>query len=92
MTQQDQTQTPPPPKQVGVREFRANVRDYLRQASQGSSFLVTSHGQVLAEVRPPPVSGPPASVAKVPGEQDPADTAVDHPPPDVIAAMEGGTQ
>jgi len=44
----------PPPQRVGVREFRGNVSGYLRQARQGASFLVTSHGRVLAEIRPPP--------------------------------------
>jgi len=40
---------------VGVRELRGNLTSYLRQAQQGASILVTSHDQVIAELRPPPV-------------------------------------
>lgn len=47
--------TPPSPHRIGVREFRENLTGYLRQARQGSAFLVTSRGQVVAELRPPPV-------------------------------------
>lgn len=39
---------------VGVRELRGNLTSYLRQAQQGASILVTSHDQVIAELRPPP--------------------------------------
>lgn len=48
--------TPPAPQRIGVREFRENLTGYLRQARQGTTFLVTSHGEVVAELRPPPVS------------------------------------
>jgi antitoxin (DNA-binding transcriptional repressor) of toxin-antitoxin stability system len=44
----------PQPERVGVREFRGNLSGFLRQVRQGKSFLVMSHDQVLAEVRPPP--------------------------------------
>jgi antitoxin (DNA-binding transcriptional repressor) of toxin-antitoxin stability system len=44
------------PKRIGVREFRGNLTGFLRQVRQGHSFLVTSHDQVLAEVRPPPLA------------------------------------
>lgn len=36
-----------------MREFRANVTAILREARRGHSFLVTSHDEVLAEIRPP---------------------------------------
>jgi hypothetical protein len=38
---------------VGVREFRGNPSGFLRQARQGSTFLVMSHDQHW-RVRPPP--------------------------------------
>jgi antitoxin (DNA-binding transcriptional repressor) of toxin-antitoxin stability system len=41
-----------PPRQVGVREFRGNMTGFLRQAGHGASFLITLHGQVIAEIRP----------------------------------------
>jgi len=41
------------PRKVGVREFRGNMTGYLRQARQGASFLITSHDEVVAEIRPP---------------------------------------
>jgi antitoxin (DNA-binding transcriptional repressor) of toxin-antitoxin stability system len=39
---------------VGVRELRANLSELLRQARQGTSFLVMSRNEVIAEIRPPP--------------------------------------
>ncbi|WP_408871967.1 prevent-host-death protein [Gluconacetobacter tumulicola] len=41
------------PQKVGVREFRGNLTAYLRQVRQGATILVTSHDQVMAELRPP---------------------------------------
>ncbi len=41
------------PRRVGVREFRANLTGYLQQVRQGASFLITSHDEVVAEIRPP---------------------------------------
>ncbi|KON62654.1 hypothetical protein KOEU_33040 [Komagataeibacter europaeus] len=41
------------PQKIGVREFRGNLTAYLRQVRQGSTILVTSHDQVVAELRPP---------------------------------------
>lgn len=38
---------------VGVRELRSNLSGLLRQARHGTSFLVMSHDQVVAEIRPP---------------------------------------
>ena len=43
-----------PHRRVGLREFRDNITGFLRQARNGSSFLITSHGEVVAEIRPPP--------------------------------------
>ena len=41
------------PLRVGVREFRGNMTDFLRQARNGASFLITSHDEVVAELHPP---------------------------------------
>lgn len=38
---------------IGVREFRAHLADYLRQAREGRSFVVISRGEVIASVGPP---------------------------------------
>ena len=77
------------PQRVGVREFRGNLTGYLRQARQGMSFLVTAHGQVLAELRPPPDAERPrrrpgALRGKIRMAPD-----FDTLPPDLLAAMEG---
>lgn len=44
------------PLKIGVREFRGNLTTYLRQARQGSTILVTSHDEIVAELRPPSLS------------------------------------
>ena len=76
-------------QQVGVREFRGNMTGYLRQVQQGASFLITSHGEVVAELHPPAAAQRPR---RVPGAlrgkiQMAAD--FDVLPDDVMAAMEG---
>ncbi len=43
---------------IGVREFRAHMADYLRQAQEGRSFVVFSRGEPIASLGPP---APPAS-------------------------------
>ncbi len=50
--------------QLGVREFRENLTGVLRQARQGASFVITSHGEAVAELHPP---GSPAPVTRQPG-------------------------
>jgi antitoxin (DNA-binding transcriptional repressor) of toxin-antitoxin stability system len=72
-----------------VREFRGNLTGYLRQARQGASFLVMSHDQTVAEIRPPPATERPrrklgALRGKIRMEAD-CDTL----PTDVLAGMEG---
>ena len=77
-----------PMRRIGVREFRANMTDVLRQARKGSSFLITSREEVLAEIRPPsrsvqPRRQPGALRGKIHMAAD-----FDALPPDVLAAME----
>jgi antitoxin (DNA-binding transcriptional repressor) of toxin-antitoxin stability system len=77
------------PERVGVREFRGNLSGFLRQVRLGKSFLVMSHDQILAEVRPPPKTQRPrrrpgALRGKIRLAPD-----FDVLPPDVLAAMEG---
>lgn len=79
----------PPPQKVGVREFRGNLTEYLRRVRGGASFLVTSHEQVVAEVRPPPPEQRPrrqlgAMRGKIWMAPD-----FDTLPADILAAIEG---
>ncbi len=39
---------------VGIRALKAGLSAYLREIEQGTSFLVTNRGEVVAELRPPP--------------------------------------
>lgn len=80
----------PPLQRLGVREFRGNMTAYLRQARHGTSFLLTSHDEVLAELHPPslatrPQRRPGTLRGKIRMEPD-----FDTLPPDVLAAMEHG--
>ena len=83
--------SPTPPtgaKRVGVREFRTHLTEYLRQAQQGTPILITSHDQVIAEVRPPPAQAQPkrrpgALRGKIWMAPD-----FDALPEDILAAME----
>ena len=77
------------PRRVGVREFRGNLSGFLRQARQGGSFLIMSHDQVLAEVRPPPPSERPhRQPGALRGRIEMAPD-FDTLPDDILAAMEG---
>lgn len=78
-----------PPRRIGVRAFRQHLSGYLRQAQEGDSFLVTSNGEVLAEIRPPslasrPVRRPGALRGRIAMAPD-----FDALPADLLAAMEG---
>lgn len=74
---------------VGVRELRANLSSLLRQARHGTSFLVMSHDEVVAEIRPPSKS---ASSRRRPGALEGkihmADD-FDNLPSEVLDAIEG---
>jgi len=73
-----------------VRKLRGHLTGYLRQVRLGRSFLVTSHDQMLAELRPPPPPTerphrkPGALRGKIRMAPD-----FDTLPADVLAAMEG---
>jgi antitoxin (DNA-binding transcriptional repressor) of toxin-antitoxin stability system len=74
---------------VGVRELRANLSGLLRQARQGTSFLVMSRNEVIAEIRPPsdlerPRRVPGLLKGKIRIAED-----FDVLPDDVLSAMEG---
>ena len=75
-------------QRIGVREFRGNMTDFLRQARNGSSFLVTSRNEVLAEIHPPSKS---VQLRRQPGAlRGKIRVAADFDtlPPGVLAAME----
>ncbi len=42
------------PENVGVRELRRDLSDYLRRVQRGESFAVTSRGREVAVLGPPP--------------------------------------
>ncbi len=76
------------PQKIGVREFRGNLTAYLRQVRQGSTILVTSHDQVVAELRPPassyrPRRQPGALRGRIRISED-----FDETPPDILESME----
>lgn len=78
----------PSSRRVGVREFRGNFTTYMRQVGEGASFLVTSHDQVVAEIRPPsptvrPNRQPGALRGKIRLAAD-----FDTLPADILASME----
>jgi antitoxin (DNA-binding transcriptional repressor) of toxin-antitoxin stability system len=88
MPEPDQT-TPAPLRRVGVRELRANMTGLLRQARHGSSILITSHGEVVASLGPPPAQ---ERSHRRPGTlRGRIQTAPDFDtlPPEILAAMEG---
>lgn len=43
---------------VGVAELRQNLSRYLRRVEQGERLLVTDRNRVVAELGPPPSTGP----------------------------------
>ncbi len=38
---------------VGIRELKAHLSEYVRRVRAGEEILITSHGEVVAELRPP---------------------------------------
>ena len=74
---------------VGVRELRANLSGLLRQARQGTSFLVMSRNEVIAEIRPPSGAERPRRVPGLLKGKIRMTEDFDVLPDDVLSAMEG---
>ena len=83
------TETAPDARvRIGVRELRQNLSGVLRQARQGDTFLVMSHDEVVAEIRPAPAAdGPRRQPGGLRGKIRMAPD-FDTLPDDVLAAME----
>lgn len=77
-----------PPQKIGVREFRGNLTAYLRQVRQGRTILVTSHDQVVAELRPPTPSYRPHRQPGALGGRIRMSEDFNQTPPDVLESME----
>ena len=43
---------------VGIRDLKNNLSAWLREVKAGARVLVTQHGSVVAELRPPPAGDP----------------------------------
>jgi len=76
-------------RRMGVREFRANLPSVLRQARAGTSFLITSHDEVVAEIHPPSVQERPRRQPGALRGQIWMAPDFDILPEEVLAAMEG---
>ena len=74
---------------VGVRELRANLSGLLRQARQGTSFLVMSRNEVIAEIRPPSGAERPRRIAGMLKGKIRMAEDFDVLPDDVLSSMEG---
>jgi prevent-host-death family protein len=75
---------------VNFREFRKNLSGYLRQARQGSHFVVTSRGEEVARIMPPASKAHQKRqlIGMFKGQFQMAPD-FDETPADLIAAMEG---
>ncbi|HVN27448.1 MAG TPA: hypothetical protein VMT64_03130 [Candidatus Binataceae bacterium] len=54
-------------KAVGVKQLKARLSEYLRQAKAGETILVTDRDEVVAELRPAPrrLSQPPDTIGEI---------------------------
>ena len=80
------------PRRLGVREFRANITSVLRQAQRGESFLVTAHGEVVAEIHPSAMQDRPRRRPGALRGRIRMAEAFDEFPSDILAAIEGGAE
>jgi len=72
-----------------VRELRANLSRFLRQVRHGTSLLVVSRDQIVAEIRPPGRSvGPRRQPGTLKGRIHMAED-FDTLPQDILDSMEG---
>ena len=77
------------PTRVGIRELRNNLSGLLRQARRGTTFLVMSRNEVVAQIQPPPLGDrPPRVPGRLNGQIRMADD-FDELPDDILAAIEG---
>ena len=74
---------------VGIRELRANLSGLLRQVRQGTSFLVMSRNEVIAEIRPPSSAERPRRIAGMLNGRIRMAEDFDQLPDDILSAMEG---
>lgn len=74
---------------VGVRELRANLNGLLRQACHGTSFLVLSRNEVIAEIGPPTNQERPRRVAGMLKAKIRIMEDFDILPADILSAIEG---
>ena len=74
---------------VGVRELRANLSGLLRQARHGTSILVMSRNEVIAEIHPPSDVVPPRRISGILKGKIRMSQDFDTLPNDVLFAMEG---
>lgn len=44
-------------KQVGIRELKDHLSEYIRHVREGEVVVVTDRGEVVAELRAPSISG-----------------------------------
>jgi prevent-host-death family protein len=89
MAEQDKASLPAP-QRVGIREFRGNLPGFLRQVRQGSSFLVTSRGEVVALVQPPQPPMPPHRQPGTLRGKIRMEADFNTLPDDLLSAMEDG--
>lgn len=75
-------------KELGVRELRGNLAGVLRAVRGGAVVRITSHGQVIAELRPPAAGAKPRRAGALRGRISLAPD-FDEWPEDVLAALEG---
>lgn len=48
-------------KAVGIKELKAKLSEYVRLVKTGETVLVTERDEVVAELRPPRLTAPPAT-------------------------------
>jgi prevent-host-death family protein len=43
---------------VSIRTLKTHLSEYVSRARQGETVIVTSHGRIVAQLTPPPATGP----------------------------------
>lgn len=65
---------------VGIEALHSRLADYVRMAASGETILVTDRDRVVAEIRPPRITGSP-SLADNGWMMPPTSSAGGTPPP-----------